>query len=46
MLKEWKRNWNVLNKNNKPSKFDGTYFHVWKHQVTLILKVETLINVA
>jgi hypothetical protein len=27
------------------TKFDGTYFHVWKHQMKLILKVEKLFQV-
>jgi hypothetical protein len=27
------------------TKFDGTYFHVWKHQMKLILKVENLFQV-
>jgi hypothetical protein len=26
--------------------FDGTYFHVWKHNMKLVLKLEKLLNIA
>ncbi len=28
-----------------PFKFEGMYFHIWKHQITLLFKIENLMSI-